>query len=171
MIVWIENAKRYCRSHHLIGAVVVLFIAYVCIALSPLPQWLGRFSPSAASFISPPLMNFHGTYESGEVLGIRIGMSRTQLQVHLRTAFSDHALQGACGGSTGLPQFIPISGELLRVGRGVSVHIDDAELAFASATAKDVICIASFERPQMVLVFLTDEYVRRVEVNFNRGPT
>jgi hypothetical protein len=66
-------------------------VAYFAIALSPISGSIGRRSPAAASWFSPPLLNFSHTYHEGHVLQFRVGMNRNELFEQLRRSYAGKA--------------------------------------------------------------------------------
>src|SRR5882672_1925720 len=61
-----------------IGVACVL-TAYVVVAVSPIRNAVGRRSPSTASWLSLPSLNFDHTYRDGQVLGFKMGMSTDEI--------------------------------------------------------------------------------------------
>lgn len=89
-----------------------LLAAYVVVALTPIKSLIGRYSPAAASVFSPFLFNFSRTYESGNVLEFRIGMTRKELFETLRSTYAGRAdLTVDCSVTTA-ESVVPITSEL-----------------------------------------------------------
>jgi hypothetical protein len=149
--------------------VALLVVAYLLLPLSTLPNSTGRHNPSLASWLSPPLLNFHGSYDSGKALGIKISMTRDDLRSILKRVFSSDVLT-PCGAWHGPPQVVPVTGSTWTAGRRAPLAVENADELFAIATASDVICIQSVSRPQLVIVRLVNDEVVRVDVNYVRGP-
>jgi hypothetical protein len=102
---WRDYVVRMKRRRILVS-IAVLIGVYLVIAISPLTARLGRYSPDAASFLSPPFMNFSARYFSGEVVGFRIGMSREDLVADLRERLiAGHAKVRKCG-TAGSPKIL-----------------------------------------------------------------
>jgi hypothetical protein len=83
--------------------VFAILLIYAGIALSGLPERLGRDNPQAAAYFRPPLFNFSATYSSGRVLNFQIGDSREVFQSALVAYYGRTAvLLASCGTSARL---------------------------------------------------------------------
>lgn len=156
------------RRRIVLTSLGALAVVYMLVAISPLPEELGRTKPWAASLLSPPLLNFYGTYESGKVLDIEIGMTHDELRQSLVSNFREQYLSGPCGDGEDLPHAIPITGDKIVFGEGHEIEVENARAAFESAISKDVVCLSSIADPQIVLIYFSEDRVRKVEVNFLR---
>jgi len=78
---------------------IALIVLYTAVAVSPLPEFIGRSNPSASAWFSPPLFNFRANYDDGVVLGIPIGASKNEVAKLLESkGLQNLRFVNACGG-------------------------------------------------------------------------
>lgn len=83
--------------------IVAILLIYAGVALSGLPERLGRDNPQAAAYFRPPLFNFSATYTSGRVLDFQVGSSREKFLSDLVAHYGRTAvLLASCGTSARL---------------------------------------------------------------------
>lgn len=141
-------------------AVAGVVVAYILVAMSPIPRAIARDHPEAASFFRPPLFNFSADYEDGAVLGFRVGSSREEL---MRTLVADYAetgtLAAACGRESG-------ARPLTVAESYVAPSYDEGASAIAQ---RDVVCLHIPAR-KMVLIFpISNERVCAIQLTLVRA--
>ena len=89
------------RRYYLVPLALVA-VAYAAIAMSSYPHELARTRPERASWFRPPLFNLAEDYDSGSVVGFRVGQRADDVERSLaapgRRAFEINAL---CGDRSG----------------------------------------------------------------------
>ena len=136
---------------------LVLLLAYVLVAISPLKNMIGRTHPEVASLFSPPLFNFSASYDSGSVLGFDVSSSQQEVFERLRSVNAGKSNLLANCVVTHADSVVPITAEL------------DIAAAYGGG---DKICV-SLNRGRVLLDFmLRGSNVSSIELSYIRteGP-
>jgi hypothetical protein len=149
-------------------AFAAVLVCYLIIPSTELPSNVGRYNPSLASLLSPPDFNFQATYDQGEVLGLRVGMSRAEFVEQLTRLFPEDTLAGNCAEVRELPNQIPVTGNKVFLKQGVVVQVPNAEVMRSIALAAETICVFGRDRPRVVAVVFAEEHIATIEVTYAR---
>jgi hypothetical protein len=144
----------------IVASCLALLAAYLAVAVSSLPQSIARQSPERASYFRPPWFNFASKYESGNVLGFRVGSSTEELVRKVATVNMKGAVvQAECGRERGAR---PLS-----VAESFIAATDEPRVS--ELAQREVLCL-SLPARRIVLIFeLSKGQVRAIRLSFIRN--
>jgi len=138
-------------------------LAYIAVALSPLPRQIARNSPEKASVFRPLTFNFAAVYADGSVLGLAIGSTRDELFGAFQAQYAASGLlQAACGREVGAPTLTAAQSSVA-IGAAGARELLNREVACLWLPARKIMLIFRFAGDRLHIVELS--YVRS-ELNF-----